>query len=319
VGRIRISPQRYQQITLAALIALGAITFTGALVRLTDSGMGCPTWPTCEPDAFTPQGATGYHGWIEFGNRLFTGVVSAAVVLAVLGSMFRVPRRADLTRWAWGLVAGVAAQVLVGAVVVLTHVTPIAVMTHFLLSMVLIWNAVVLHHKAGEPLGPRRPRATPALLRAGHVMVWAGVGVLVTGTVVTGSGPHGGDYEAERLGFDISTVALIHAASVWLFLVTVLVVWGMARANGQPEVLGRTNTLLAAIGAQALIGYVQYINGIPVLLVAGHILGSVVVWVCAVRVLLSLTVPVAPADGPGTDPVTQPSTASPHEPAPAAV
>jgi heme a synthase len=304
VGRIRITPARYRQITLAALIALAVIIVTGAAVRLTGSGMGCPTWPQCESGSLVPRGETGHHGWIEYLNRLFTGVVSVAVILAVLGSLARVPRRRDLTRWAWGLVAGVAAQAVLGGIVVLTHVMPTAVMAHFLLSMVLVWNAVVLHHKAGEAAGPRRPRATPSLVRAGRALVAAGVVVLVTGTVVTGSGPHGGDEEAVRLGFDIGTVARIHGAAVWLFLVVALVVWRMARSNAQAEVVQRTNALLAAIGAQALIGYVQYINGVPELLVAGHILGSVVVWVCALRVFLSLTVPVAahevngPADAP---------------------
>jgi heme a synthase len=292
VGRIRITPARYRQITLGALVALAVIIVTGAAVRLTGSGMGCPTWPQCESGSLVPRGETGHHGWIEYLNRLFTGVVSVAVILAVLGSLARVPRRRDLTRWAWGLVAGVAAQAILGGIVVLTHVVPPAVMGHYLLSMVLVWNAVVLHHKAGEAPGPRRPRATPGMVRAGQALVAAGVVVLVSGTFVTGSGPHGGDDSAERLPFDIGTVARVHGAAVWVFLVVALVIWRMARANGEPEVQHRVRALLAAIGAQALLGYVQYLNGVPELLVGAHVLGSVVVWVCALRVHLSLTVPV---------------------------
>ncbi len=156
-----ISPRTYRVITAVAIVALAAIVVTGAAVRLSGSGMGCPTWPSCEDGSLVPRGATGSHGWIEFLNRTFTGLVSVAVVLAVLGALWRVPYRADLTRWAIGLVAGVFAQALLGGLVVWLHVAPLAVMGHYLLSAVLVWNAVVLHHKAGEP-DDASQRAAPA-------------------------------------------------------------------------------------------------------------------------------------------------------------
>jgi cytochrome c oxidase assembly protein subunit 15 len=300
LGRLRratISPGAYRVITLAALVALGAIIVTGAAVRLTGSGMGCPTWPACEDGSLVPRGQTGEHGWIEFLNRVFTGIVSVAVILAVLGSRRRRPLRPDLTRWSWGLVAGVFAQALLGGLVVFLHVAPIAVAGHYLLSAVLMWNAVVLHHKAGEPEGSehvsRRPVATAELARSSAVMVALGALVLVTGTLVTGSGPHGGDEAADRLPFAVVTVARIHSLSVWVFLVVaVLVLRQITRGSAEPDAVGRGRVLLGTLVAQGAIGYVQYFAGVPELLVAGHVLGSVIVWVAVLRFHLALTEPV---------------------------
>ncbi|WP_430233765.1 COX15/CtaA family protein [Nitrosomonas communis] len=299
--RTTISPDAYRRVTAMALVALGAIIVTGAAVRLTSSGMGCPTWPSCEGGSLVPRGATGGHGWIEFLNRVFTGIVSVAVALAVLGSRRRDPVRADLTRWSWGLVAGVFAQALLGGLVVFLHVTPIAVAGHYLLSAVLVWNGVVLHHKASEPepTGADRERqrrrrlASPAVFsRSRAVVALAGV-VLVTGTFVTGSGPHGGDEAADRLPFAVTTVARIHSLSVWLFLAAVLVLLvQLGRGDADGEVMGRGRVLVALIAAQGALGYLQYFTGVPELLVGGHILGSVLVWVAALRFHLGLTAPL---------------------------
>ena len=294
-----ISPEAYRRITVVALFALGAIIVTGAAVRLTGSGMGCPTWPQCEDGSLVPRGATGEHGWIEFLNRLVTGLVSLAVALAVLGSLRRRPRRQDLTRWSWGLVAGVFAQALLGGLVVFLHVAPIAVAGHYLLSAVLMWNAVVLHHKASEPEGHRRPRATPALLVRSRAMVALAGLVLVTGTLVTGAGPHGGDEAADRLDLAVTTVARVHSLAVWAFLALVVVVLvGLERGDADPAVRGTGRVLVGLVAAQGGLGYLQYFTGVPELLVGGHVLGSVLVWVVALRFHLALTEPlpsVAPA------------------------
>ena len=279
-------------ITATALVALGAIIVSGAAVRLTGSGMGCPTWPTCEDGSLVPRGATGAHGWIEFVNRLFTGAVSVAVALAVLGSRRRQPHRRDLTRWSWGLVAGVAAQALLGGIVVWLHVAPVAVAGHYLLSAVLVANAVVLHHKASVPEGAGGARATPQLLARSWWLVALGGVVLVSGTFVTGSGPHGGDEAADRLPFAVTTVARVHSLAVWAFLLAVVVVLRQAsRGDAAAEVLGRGRLLVGAVLAQGLLGYVQYFSGVPEILVAGHVLGSVVVWIAALRFHLALVVP----------------------------
>lgn len=312
LGRAPISPDAYRRLTLVALLALGAIVVTGAAVRLTGSGMGCPTWPSCEDSSLVPRGATGGHGWVEFLNRVFTGAVSVAVALAVLGARRRAPYRPELTRWAWGLVAGVVAQVLLGGAVVLLHVAPIAVAGHYLLSAVLVWNGVVLHHKASEPDGPRRPLATPPLFTQSRALVALGGLVLVTGTLVTASGPHGGDEAADRLGFSITTVARVHSLTVWAFLalaVVVLVLVG--RGDADPAVVGRGRVLVAILAAQGALGYVQYFAGVPELLVAGHVLGSVLVWVAVLRLHLSLTAPIA---APASATTGQPAPVAPAVP-----
>ncbi len=281
-----------------ALVLLGAIIVTGAAVRLTGSGMGCPTWPSCEDGSLVPRGATGGHGWIEFLNRLFTGAVSVAVALAVLGARRRQPRRDDLVRWSWGLVAGVLAQALLGGLVVVLHVAPIAVAGHYLLSAVLVWNGVVLHHRASQPDDevdrPRARLATPALLRRSRALV-AGAGlVLVSGTFVTGSGPHGGDEAADRLPFAVASVARIHSLVVWAFLaLVVIVVHQVGRGDADPTVVGRGRVLVGLVVAQGALGYVQYFAGVPEIMVLAHVLGSVVVWVAALSFHFALTVPGA--------------------------
>lgn len=300
--RAPIGPRTYRIVTLVALVSLGAIVVSGAAVRLTGSGMGCPTWPACESDSLVPKGATGAHGWIEFLNRVFTGGVSLAVGLAVLGSRRREPRRDDLTRLSWMLVGGVFAQALLGGLVVILHVAPIAVAGHYLVSAVLVAIAVLLHHRAGEAPGPRRAVATDRLVGLSKRMVGLTAIVLIGGTFVTGSGPHGGDEAADRLPFDVGTVAPIHSATVWLLLATVLVVLYRAeQGDASPGAIGRGRLLVGALVAQGALGYLQYFTGVPEGLVGLHVLGSVLVWSAVLRFHLGLTEP-APG-GDGADPV----------------
>ena len=284
-------------------MALGAIVLTGVSVRLTGSGLGCPDWPSCD-DQFFPTEENQYHAWIEFGNRLVTGVVSVAVVLAVLGSLWRAPRRNDLVWWSLGLVAGVGAQVILGRWVVTSELEPWVVIAHFLLSMVLLWNAIVLHHRADEgnrrdrsPIASRSPISSNNIslnngissqtLRLGdsrlRAMLWAMSAlagwVLVNGTLVTGSGPHGGDENAERLSFDIADVARLHSISVIVFCVLVLgIFWMLFRSPLPEEALKPMYVLLVVIAMQGFIGYLQYFNDVPELLVGMHVLGAISVW-----------------------------------------
>ena len=211
VRRREVTPEAYRRVTLVALVALVFIVVTGASVRLTGSGLGCPDWPTCDGSRVvsefrdTPE-------IIEFVNRMITFAVSVAVAAAVLGSRWRTPRRRDLDLLSWGLVAGVLAQIVLGGVTVLMELNPIPVMGHFLLSMVLVADAVVLHHRAGEPDDGRRvPTEAPSTVLAGWAMVGMTVLVMVFGTIVTGTGPHGGDPEVERLDFAITEVVRAHS------------------------------------------------------------------------------------------------------------
>lgn len=280
-----VSPVVYRRITLVALVALGIIIVTGAAVRLTGSGLGCSDWPTCEQDRFVAP--LEYNAMIEFLNRLFTGFVSLAVAVAVLGSLVRVPRRRDLTWWSLGLVVGVLAQIVLGAVVVKFELTPIAVIAHFLVSMVLVWNAVVLHERAAGGGGRAVPRVAPPVVWCGRALVVVATLVLVAGTVVTATGPHGGDEDAERLTFDISAVARNHAVLAWVLLALTIVTLGLAYRGGVTrDAKSRGALLVVAVLVQGAIGYTQYFNGVPPLLVALHVVGSVIVWVAVLRVHL---------------------------------
>lgn len=280
----RLSPDAYRRITLLAAVSLAAIVLTGATVRLTGSGLGCTDWPNCSEGRLTPAQIDDAPAMIEFLNRLVTGVVSVAAIVAVLGSMVRRPRRRDLTLLSWGLVAGVLAQIVLGGLVVLFDLSPRLVMGHFVLSMLIVWNAVVLHHRAGRPDAPVRPVVTDrvrSILRV--VFVAAGI-VVLTGTVVTASGPHAGDEQAERLDLVVSDVARIHAVAVWILLALVLVTLRWVWSDRSPEAVRHAGIhLLAAIVVQGAIGYTQYFNGVPALLVGLHIVGALAVWITATR------------------------------------
>jgi cytochrome c oxidase assembly protein subunit 15 len=282
-----LSPGAYRRITLFALLALAFIVVTGASVRLTGSGLGCSDWPTCEENRFVAP--LEYHAMVEFVNRTITGLVSLAVILAVLGSILRRPRRPDLTWWSLGLVAGVIGQIVLGAIVVKSELAPLSVIGHFLLSTVLLWNAVVLHERAGHAGTPAVPTVAGRVVGLGRAMVATALAVTVAGTVVTATGPHGGDEHAQRLAFDIGEVVRIHTLLVWLLLgLTLGALWSAHRSRPPRAVLDRGRELVAAIVVQGAIGYAQYFTGVPPLLVGLHVVGSIVVWVAVLRFHLGL-------------------------------
>ncbi len=285
----RLSPQTYARLTAAVAWAVGLIIVTGGAVRLTGSGLGCPDWPTCTQNRLVAQ--WDYHQMVEFVNRVVTGAVSIAVILAVLGAWFRVPRRRDLIVLACGLVAGVIGQIVLGGVTVLFDLAPPFVMAHFLLSLAILATAVVLHHRASRPDTAPRPAVSSDVVYLGRVLLIA-VGVVVfTGTVVTGAGPHGGDTRAKRLPFLPTDVARVHGSSVMIFLGLVLVtMYLLRRDGGAPDAMRRATVLLAAIVAQAAVGYTQYFTGVPPLLVGIHIAGAATVWAATIRFHLGLFV-----------------------------
>jgi cytochrome c oxidase assembly protein subunit 15 len=289
VHRISLSPAAYRRLTLLALVSLGVIVVSGAAVRLSGSGLGCPQWPNCDAGHLSPHGSTGYHGAIEFVNRMFTGLVSVLVILAVLGALVRTPKRRDLTLLSVGLVVGVLAQIVLGGLVVIYGLSPPWVMAHFVVSMLLVADAVVLHHRAGQSEGTRRPTVSGDVLMLGRVLVVAAALVILAGTVVTGTGPHGGDEDVRRLDFSVTTVARVHGILVMLFIALLLVIMWTLRRDGAPAERWRdAGTLLAVVIAQALLGYVQYFTGVPEVLVAVHIVGAVSVWVATLHFVLQL-------------------------------
>ena len=294
-GRWRLRPETYARLTLLAAVALAVIIVTGALVRLTGSGLGCPDWPECSRTRFVDVSST--HGAIEQLNRLFTGVVAVAVIVAVLGAMVRRPRRADLTWLSSGLVAGVVGQIVLGGITVLTDLHPVAVQSHFVLSILVLTDALVLHHRASEAPGPYRP-TVPVDVRRWVLVAWVLVGVaVVTGTVVTGTGPHGGDEKARRFGFAVMSVARVHSVTVLVALACLLWLAHRIRRGPSWARLGDPLTaVLVAMVVQGTIGYVQYFNDVPVPLVAMHVVGVVVVWWLTCRLGLATRAPVGPRE-----------------------
>ena len=296
-----ISPATYRRVTLVALVLLGVIVVSGGAVRLTGSGLGCSDWPNCEQGRLVAP--LQYHPMIEFGNRMITGAVSIIVIVAVLGSLARVPRRRDLVRLSCGLVAGVLGQIVLGGLTVKFHLAPPLVMSHLLLSMAIVACAVVLHDRAGRPDdGVSRAVVSSESRRLGALLVVAAGVVVLLGTVVTGSGPHPGSHDGQvvdRLPFALHDVARLHGASVMLFLaMTVAAMVLLVRERAPRSVLVRAEVLLAVLVAQAGIGYWQYFTGVPALLVGFHIAGAVAVWVAVLRLALGFSVTAPATTGP---------------------
>ena len=286
----RLRPQTYRAITFASLVSLAAIVVTGALVRLTDSGLGCSDWPRCSSDKFIDVSSS--HAAVEQINRLFTGVVCVAVILAVAGSLIRAPRRKDLTWLSLSLVVGVIGQAVVGGIVVLTGLNPIAVQQHFLLSMVILAAAALLHRRATLLEGERW---VLAVSRRTMRIVWT-LGALtsvalVTGTVTTGTGPHSGIHKGEfvrRFGFQISSVARVHSIAVLLTVgCALLLVWALRGTEDRSRLENALSTVLIVALIQGAVGYIQYFNGVPVVLVAIHVALATTLWLSVVYLLVA--------------------------------
>ncbi len=288
-----MTPSRYRAIAIATLIALSAIIVTGAAVRLTNSGLGCDDWPNCSKGRLIDVSSK--HAAIEQINRLFTGVVGAAAIAAVLGSVVRRPRRRDLVVLSVLISLGVVANAVLGGISVLVDLHPLAVQGHMLLSMALIVTGSVLVRRAGEPDGEPR---VPVVSRITRRLTWAlfaltGLAV-VAGTLVTGAGPHAGDETAERLDIAIPTVARLHGGTVMLAIATGVAlgvrVWSRP---GDRRQIGEALTSWLFLGVlQAALGYVQYFNGVPALLVGVHVAGATAVMIAATFVVLDTTRPL---------------------------
>ncbi len=290
MGRLSISPRAYRRLTFLAVFALAAIILTGALVRLTGSGLGCPTWPDCSRGHLVAKSAASYHQQIEFWNRVFTGFVSITVALAVLGSLVRRPRRTELVWLSLGLVAGVIAQAVLGGLVVENLLAPPFVMGHFLLSMVLLFDALLLHHRAAQPAGHGKPVVGGTLLNLGRAVFVLACAAIVSGTVVTGTGPHAGDRRAARLNLVLTDVARVHGTIVMTFLGAVLLsLWLTYRWRAPERVRTGLTVLLVVLVGQAAVGYTQYFTGVPVALVAVHIVGAIAVFTAATMYYLTLS------------------------------
>ena len=292
-----VSPTVVSRLALANAVANGAIVVTGGAVRLTGSGLGCPTWPRCTSASFVATPELAGHGVIEFGNRLLTFVL-AAVAIATVVAVWRSQRR-DLRPLAVLTFLGIPAQALLGGVTVLTGLDPWTVAAHFLVSVVLIALATVLWLRSREPgVGQPLLRRPLALLVGGTAAVTAVV--LVLGTLVTGSGPHSGDVDdndvptGDRMGFDVELISQLHADAVFLLVgLTVALLVSLYATDAPGRVKRAARDLLIVQLAQGVVGYVQYFTDLPVALVLLHMLGAVLVTAFTARLVWSVRGPAS--------------------------
>ncbi|MEI5099908.1 COX15/CtaA family protein [Streptomyces sp. PmtG] len=308
------TPRTVQRAALVALAMAVVIVVTGGAVRLTGSGLGCPTWPKCTDESLTATSEMGLHGVIEFGNRMLTYALCATVGFAIIAARSQKPWRRSLTRLGWAQFWIVMGNAVLGGIVVLVGLNPYTVAAHFLLSTALIAVATATWQRTRE--GDAQPR--PLVGKAVAQLVWVLTGVTVlliaVGTVVTGAGPHAGDssdvprMDVGALGLDWEGVSKLHAVLAWIVVTLAFALWFVLKAVDAPRgPLDRTRDLFLILLAQGGIGYVQYFTDLPEVLVASHMLGSCLVWIGTLRVLLALRerpegsaeVPAQPASAVG--------------------
>lgn len=307
-------PQTVRRAALAALVMSVVIVITGGAVRLTGSGLGCDTWPKCTDDSLVTTAEMGVHGVIEFGNRMLTYVLSAAVGWIIAALRCSEPHRPGLTRVAWAQFWVVVANAVLGGVTVRTGLNPYAVAGHFLLATALITLTTLVWHRTREGDGAPRPLVGVPVRRAVAGLTVLTGALVVAGTAVTGSGRHAGDNSEKimRMPFDWEAVTRVHAALAWAVvlgaLATVLV---LRLVDAPPGPRARARELVAVLLAQGVIGYVQYLLDEPEVLVGLHLFGSTLVWIATVRLLLSLR--ERPAEA-GAGPPRAPSAGRPETP-----
>lgn len=300
LGRyVRISVRTFRIIAFVSALLLGFIILTGAAVRLTGSGLGCPDWPTCKEGNIVPE--SGKHAAIEFGNRVVTGLCLLAAAVGVLTALVRRPYRRDLVRFGLLVSFGLFSNAILGGLTVIFDLQPQFVMSHFILAIACLAAGAVLFHRSGESgpsgtiLGRDRVSAVDATMRRlGNALMIGTLGVVFVGCILTGSGPHGGDPEVRRFGFSMLDVVRVHSALVWLTLFLVIVmavrVW-RATTAAAIELRRRIGVLAMVIVFQGGIGYWQWFTQVPALLVQVHILGAISVWCGVLWVRAAITVP----------------------------
>ncbi|WP_190132470.1 COX15/CtaA family protein [Streptomyces mashuensis] len=276
---------------LGAVVMAVIIVVTGGAVRLTQSGLGCPTWPTCTEDSLTPTPAMGINGIIEFTNRMLTYVLCAVVGVAIVAARARAPHRRPLTRLGWAQFWVIASNGVIGGITVLTGLNPYVVASHFLAATTLLTIAVVMWHRTGE--GDETPRDLVArpVRQLSWVLVAATALLIVAGTVVTGSGKHAGDASKHihRIPLDWHQITQLHVDFVFVVLGLTIALWFVLRAVQAPATaVRRVAELLVVLLLQGVVGYVQYFNDSPEIVVGAHLFGSCLVWIAVLRVPLSL-------------------------------
>jgi cytochrome c oxidase assembly protein subunit 15 len=301
-----VSPTTFRRLTIAVAASLAAIVVTGGAVRLTSSGLGCPDWPRCTSSSIVAPAS--YHALVEFVNRVITTLVGIFVFAVAVGALLRAPRRRDLTWLSWGLVLGFAGQAVVGGLSVIYHLSPPWVMAHFLLSMVMLWIALVLVHRADPRWRPVVPDVKRELLVLGRLLVGVAGVVLFLGTVTTGTGPHAGSGQhVRRLGFPLERVTQLHADSALLLTGLVIATLFALRLTETTALVRRRASILAGmVVLQVAIGYTQYFLNLPPGVVELHIAGATALWCATVWLQLGFTAP-SPAPARQREPDVRPA------------
>ena len=267
----------------ASLVANTFIIVTGAVVRLTASGLGCPTWPKCTAESFVPHSRLGIHGVIEFGNRMITYVLVVVAVATLIAIWRWAGTSRGLRRLAMALALGIPLQGVIGGITVLTDLNPWIVALHLLLSLALVSGSVLLIVRVADIGSMSVVPWAARLVFAIYAVTWV---VLYLGTVVTGSGPHAGDLNAPRNGIDPQLMSHVHAAAVYLLVALTLVALWSLRGTGSPYRWALA--LLGVLVAQGAIGFIQYWTGLPIALVALHLLVASVLVAVTTRLLLAV-------------------------------
>ena len=271
-------------IAFAVILTQGGIAVTGSIVRVTASGLGCPTWPQCFPGSFTPvphPEVAGLHQAVEFGNRLLTFLVVATAAIAVI-VVTRARRRREVLIYAWLMPASTVVQAVIGGITVLTGLLWWTVAVHLLASMAMVWVAVLLFVKVGQPDdGVVRPQAPKPLRQLTVLSAVALAAVLVTGTMVTGAGPHAGDKSIERpvprLQIEITTLVHMHSSLLVAYLALLVGLgFGLLAVRAPAAVRKRLAVLVVLVAAQGALGAVQFFTGVPAALVAIHVAGAAI-------------------------------------------
>ncbi|MGW2508767.1 COX15/CtaA family protein [Streptomyces scopuliridis] len=284
------SPRTLQRAALTAVLMSVVIIVTGGAVRLTGSGLGCDTWPKCTDDSLFATPEQGLHGAIEFGNRMLTYVLCAAVGWAIIAARSTKPRRRGLTRLAWSQFWIVMGNAVIGGITVWMDLNPWTVAGHFFLASTLLTVTTLTWLRTREGDGAPRPRVPRPVRRLSWALVGAAVVLIAAGTAVTGSGPHAGDSsDVPRMPFDWATTAHVHAVFAWVVCALAVAMWLVLRVVDAPaDTRARARELLLVLLAQGGIGYVQFFTDLPEVLVGAHMLGSCLVWIAVLRLAMSL-------------------------------
>ncbi len=277
MSSLRIGPRPFLLLCRITLATVVLNIVTGAAVRLSDSGLGCPDWPTCSQHHLTP--ALRLHPVVEFGNRVVVFVLVVACIATGIASFLRRPARRDLRWLSGGLILGVIGEAVLGAFVVYSKLNAYVVMTHFMVGMALLTVAVVLTLRAGHRPGPGRLAVSRSSLLLTRALLALVVVVVAAGAATTGTGPHAGGKGAKRIPLGLEDMTRIHAEIVIASVVALLVLlWVLWKTDAPSHVQDSGRILLAVMVVQGMIGYTQFFTHLPAVLVGIHVFGASMVW-----------------------------------------